>query len=126
MHWQELQRLVDTIILGSANVENKEDINYVYSLVSERIKYFRKKRNLTQEELAEKTYCSRGFIGNIESQKTSQTFSLSTIYSFARALDIPLELFVKEDINEELIYLGFEAPLSVSDNEFNIKLDEDI
>ena len=97
-------------------MENKDNIQYVYGLVSERIKYFRRKRGLTQEELAEKTYCSRGFIGNIESQRTSQTFSLSTIYSFARALDVPLELFVKENINEELIYLGFEEAPTVANN----------
>jgi len=112
-------------------MENKEDIQYVYSLVSDRIKYFRMKRNLTQEELAEKTFYSRGFIGNIESKRTTQTFSLSTIYSFARALDIPLELFVKEDIHSELVGLGFEEPVSVLDNyskrfENNEKLDENI
>ena len=85
---------------------NKDDIKYVYDIVSARIKLFRNIRKLTQEELADKAFCSRGLIGNIESVKTEQTFSLAVLYGLARALDVPLELFVKEDISEELAELG--------------------
>lgn len=87
-------------------MRNQKDINYIYSLVSKRIKIFRKYRNITQEKLADLTLFSKGFIGNIESPKTEQTFSLAVLYSFAKALDIPLELFVKEDITEELRLLN--------------------
>ena len=87
---------------------NRDDIKYVYDYVSTRVKIFRKYRNMTQEDLAEKTLFSRGLVGNIESPKTSQTFSLAVLYSFARALDVPLELFVKEDISAELKKLGIE------------------
>lgn len=89
-------------------MNNKEDIKYVYDLVSKRIKLFRKYRGITQEQLAEKTTFSRGLIGNIESAKTTQTFSLAVLYSFARCLDIPLEMFVKEDISDYLMQLGIE------------------
>ncbi len=89
-------------------MNNKEDIKYVYDLVSKRIKLFRKYRGITQEQLAEKTTFSRGLIGNIESAKTTQTFSLAVLYSFARCLDIPLEMFVKEDISDYLKQLGIE------------------
>ena len=85
---------------------NKNDIKYVYELASQRIRLFRRFRKLTQEELAEKSLFSRGLIGNIESAKTDQTFSLAVLYAFARALDLPLELFVKEDISAELKRLG--------------------
>ena len=88
---------------------NKEDIKYVYDLVSKRIKLFRKYRGITQEQLAEKTTFSRGLIGNIESAKTTQTFSLAVLYSFERCLDIPLEMFVKEDISDYLKQLGIES-----------------
>lgn len=87
-------------------MRNIEDIKYVYDLVSKRIKLFRKYRKITQEQLAEKTLFSRGLIGNIESPKTEQTFSLAVLYSFAKTLDIPLEYFVKEDISDELELLG--------------------
>ena len=89
-------------------MNNKEDIKYIYDLVSKRIKLFRKYRGITQEQLAEKTTFSRGLIGNIESAKTTQTFSLAVLYSFARCLDIPLEMFVKEDISDYLKRLGIE------------------
>ncbi len=83
-------------------MENKDDQKYIYALVSARIKAFRRYRGITQEQLADLTTFSKGFIGNIESPKTEQTFSLAVLYSFARALDIPMELFVKEDISEDL------------------------
>jgi len=83
-------------------MENREDQKYIYSLVSSRIKAFRKYRGITQEKLADMTTFSKGFIGNIESVRTDQTFSLAVLYSFARALNIPMELFVKENIDDEL------------------------
>ena len=89
-------------------MSNKEDIRYVYDLVSSRIRIFRRYRKMTQEDLATKTLFSRGLIGNIESIKTSQTFSLAVLYAFARALDVPMELFVKEDISAELKSLGID------------------
>ena len=84
-------------------MENKEDIKYIYKLVSERIKLFRNYRGLTQEQLALKTTFSRGLIGNIE---TAQTFSLAVLYAFSKGLDIPLEMFVKEDISDYLKEIG--------------------
>lgn len=87
-------------------MENKEDIKYIYKLVSERIKLFRNYRGLTQEQLALKTTFSRGLIGNIESAKTTQTFSLDVLYAFSKGLDIPLEMFVKEDISDYLKEIG--------------------
>lgn len=87
-------------------MENKEDIKYIYKLVSERIKLFRNYRGLTQEQLALKTTFSRGLIGNIESAKTAQTFSLAVLYVFSKGLDIPLEMFVKEDISDYLKEIG--------------------
>jgi len=87
-------------------MKKNEDINKIYERASERLKLFRKYRGITQEELSELSTFSRGFIGNIESKKTDQTFSLAVIYCFALKLDIPIELFVKEDISKELKALG--------------------
>ena len=87
-------------------MENKEDIKYIYKLVSERIKLFRNYRGLTQEQLALKTTFSRGLIGNIESAKTTQPFRLAVLYAFSKGLDIPLEMFVKEDISDYLKEIG--------------------
>lgn len=87
-------------------MNEKDDVKYIYKLVSERIKLFRKYRGITQEELATISTYSNGFIGNIESKKTEQTFSLAFLYFVSRKLDIPMELFVKEDITNELKEMG--------------------
>ena len=86
--------------------KEKDDIKYIYKIASQRLKLFRKYRGLTQDELAYKSTFSRGFIGNIESINTEQTFSLGVLYYFAKELDIPIELFVKEDISKELKEMG--------------------
>ena len=84
------------------------DIKEIYKRASARLKLFRKYRGLTQEQLSENSTFSRGFIGNIESSKTEQTFSLAVLYYFSLELDIPIELFVKENIDKELEEMGIE------------------
>ncbi len=84
----------------------KSDISYIYERASKRIKLFRKYRKMTQEQLSLDSTFSRGFIANIESPKTKQTFSLGVLYYLSLRLDIPIELFVKEDISKELKELG--------------------
>ena len=89
----------------------KDDINYIYEIASKRIKMFRKYRGLTQEKLSMNSTFSRGFIANIESEKTHQTFSLGVLYYLSLKLNIPIELFVKEDITKELKELGINTNL---------------
>ena len=86
----------------------KDDIRYIYNRASKRIKLFRKYRGITQDELSMNSTFSRGFIANIESEKTNQTFSLGVLYYISLKLDIPIELFVKEDISNELKHMGIE------------------
>lgn len=87
---------------------DKENISYIYDVASKRIKMFRKYRKLTQEQLSQNSTFSRGFIANIESEKTEQTFSLGVLYYLSLKLDIPIELFVKDNISKELKELGIE------------------
>ena len=87
---------------------NKNDISYIYDRASKRIKFFRKYRGLTQDQLSMDSRFSRGFIANIESAKTNQTFSLGVLYYLSLKLNIPIELFVKEDISEELKLMGID------------------
>ena len=81
----------------------KDNISYIYDRVSKWIKKKgEKKEIMTQEELSRESTFSRGLISNIESEKTNQTFSLGVLYYLSLKLDIPIELFVKEDISKEL------------------------
>lgn len=71
-------------------MDEKDNISHIYDIASKRIKFFRKYRGLTQEQLSMNSTFSRGFIGNIESAKTDQTFSLGVLYYISVVLNIPI------------------------------------
>ena len=71
------------------------DENYVYYLVSRNLKRIRKEKGLTQEQLAELSTYSLGFIMNIESEKYHQTFSLGTLWQFGKVLNVDIREFFK-------------------------------
>lgn len=87
------------------NFSPKDD-RYIYELVSKNIKYFRLHNNskfshfgrMTQEQLAEKTDLSHSLIGNIESSKVQQSFSLAVLYRISKVLNVDIkEFFVERD-----------------------------
>lgn len=84
-----------------------EDDRYIYNVVSKNIKYFRLHNNsrysiygrMTQEKLAELCDLSHSLIGNIESQKVQQSFSIAVLYRISKVLDVPIEEFFIERDN---------------------------
>ncbi len=81
---------------------NKNDENYIYFLVAQNLKKQRKLKGYTQSQFAELCNYSDGFIMNIESEKYLQTFSLGTIWTFAKVLGIDVrELFKPLDENKD-------------------------
>ena len=71
-------------------------------MISKNIKYYRKSRNMTQAQLAEKTEYSHEFIRRIEAPNSRKNFSLDTVSNIARALDIDIELlFEKREVETE-------------------------
>lgn len=52
------------------------------------VAYFRKLRNLTQEELAEKADISRSYLSAIEAPNIVKTLSLELLFDLADALNI--------------------------------------
>ncbi len=66
-----------------------------YNNFRENIKYYRKKLNLTQEDLAEKTDLSISYIKQIESNKEFKNVSLTVILKLSKALDVSVDkLFI--------------------------------
>ena len=64
--------------------------------VGKNIKKFRKVKNLTQRQLAEKLLLSESFIAKLEST-THQTISLDTIEQIAYVLEVDIrDLFSKD------------------------------
>lgn len=85
-------------------MENKNDENYIYYLVAYNLKKQRKLKGLTQSQFAELCSYSDGFIMNIESKKYHQTFSLGTLWTFAKVLNIDIrELFKPIEVDDENI-----------------------
>ncbi len=83
----------------------EEDDRYIYELVSQNIKYFRLNNNskysdkygrITQERLAELCDISHAFIGNIESKKVMQSFSLAVLYRISKVLGIDIKEFFED------------------------------
>lgn len=71
---------------------NKTDI---YKVIRKNIKKYRKLKNMTQAELAEKADLSHDYIRQIESEKIANTFSVQTVYDISKALNISIELLFK-------------------------------
>lgn len=66
-----------------------------YDTFRENIKYYRKRNNLTQEELAEKADISISYIKQIESNKEYKNVSLTVILKLSKALDVSVDkLFI--------------------------------
>ena len=66
--------------------------NELYLLIGKRIKYLRKQKHFTQENLAEKSGLSLDYIGKIEANINHP--GIKAILKIANALDIPIkELF---------------------------------
>lgn len=68
--------------------------------IGDKIKEFRKMKNLTQSQLSEQANVSRSYLGDVENGRYNP--SLDFIESIALALDIPLYLFFKENISNEI------------------------
>ncbi|WP_057906722.1 helix-turn-helix domain-containing protein [Ligilactobacillus araffinosus] len=65
--------------------------------IGNEIRYFRIKRNLSQEKLAEKSNLSLNFISKLETGRISN-ISLNKLLNICNALNIPLGKLVGDDI----------------------------
>ncbi len=67
---------------------------YEYTELGYNIAYYRKHRNLTQEQLAEMVNISRQHLGAIEAPNIVRPLSLDLLFSIAKALNVePYKLF---------------------------------
>ena len=59
-----------------------------------RIAYFRKLRNLTQADLADKVSINKNYLSHIESGSANKVMSLPLLIRISKALDVELALLV--------------------------------
>lgn len=76
-------------------VTNSERID-IYNVIGKNIKKYRKQRNLTQHELAEKLLLCDSFISKLES-KTRQTISVDTLYQISIILETDIRNFFDQN-----------------------------
>ena len=69
----------------------------IYMVVAKNIKYYRKSRNMTQAQLAEKTEYSHEFIRRIESEGGKRGFSVETLWRIATVLEIPMDYLFEDE-----------------------------
>ena len=78
-----------------------------------RIAYFRKLRNLTQADLAEKVSINKNYLSHIESGSAHKVLSLPLLIRISKALDVELALLVdlsdldnsKNEVREQITEL---------------------
>lgn len=68
-----------------------------YLNIGLKVSYFRKRRGLTQEQLAEMLGVATSFIGQIEAPNIKKSISLDTLFRIAKALDVPPHKFLEMD-----------------------------
>lgn len=68
-----------------------------YRRIGLKISYYRKLKNLTQEQLAEIIDKSAGFIGAVEATNVDRAISLDTLFDIAEALGVPPYKFLIDD-----------------------------
>ena len=68
----------------------------IKKVIASNIRYYRKLRGYTQEQLALYTDLSYDFIRRIETSKGKSGFSVMTFYKIATVLEISLDDLIKE------------------------------
>ena len=68
------------------------DDNYYYDIIRKNIREYRKKANLTQQQLADKAGISMNYIAKIESKKMQRGFTIVVAGRIADALGIDIRL----------------------------------
>jgi len=63
------------------------------------IKYYRKLKGLTQDELANKAGISKSYLSKIEAQNCEKPFSLEVLFEISDALDVPITYLLDSDKN---------------------------
>ena len=81
----------------------KRDNRYksIYDTVRLNIRKYRRKKGITQQELADLADLSHGYIRDIESINMGVTFSLDAVEQIANALDVKIKDMFEEETKED-------------------------
>ncbi|MDO5022791.1 MAG: XRE family transcriptional regulator [Eubacteriales bacterium] len=85
--------------------------------LGKRLRRLRQKRNLTQEELADRCELSKGFISQVERDLTSP--SIATLKDILESLGSDLKTFFSEETREQIVFS--EEDMSLKEDEEELK-----
>ena len=94
-------------------MEKIDDCLLEIQYIGLRIAYFRKLRNLTQADLADKVSINKNYLSHIESGSANKVMSLPLLIRISKALDVELALLVdlsdldnsKNEVREQITEL---------------------
>ncbi len=75
----------------------------IYNTIRKNIRKYRLKKGITSAQLAEMVDLSHDFIKQIQSEKVAYNFSVETLYSITKALDVPLDALVTKEEKEKIV-----------------------
>lgn len=79
-------------------ITRRGDFQAEVKYIGLRISYFRKMRNLTQADLADKVHINKNYLSHIESGSANKVISLPLLIALSKASDIELSVLV--DLND--------------------------
>ena len=94
-------------------MEKIDDCLQEIQYIGLRIAYFRKLRNMTQADLADKVFINKNYLSHIESGSANKVLSLPLLIRISKALDVELALLVdlsdldnsKNEVREQITEL---------------------
>lgn len=94
-------------------MEKTDDCLKEIQYIGLRIAYFRKLRNMTQADLANKVFINKNYLSHIESGSANKVLSLPLLIRISKALDVELSLLVdlsdldnsKNEVREQITEL---------------------
>lgn len=84
-------------------MEMIEIFTFRYKQIGRKVAYYRRLRNLTQEELARRINVSTSTLGKIECGRYNKNLSLSILMMIAEGLNIDLVMLVNFDDKEKAL-----------------------
>ena len=90
-----ISRFFGTILKGDCMAERAFDNSERYRDLGYAIAYYRKRKGLTQEQVAEKIGISRQHMGAIEAPNMIRAISLDVLFNVAAVLDIEPYILLK-------------------------------
>ena len=89
------------IVMAEKISETTDDCRKELKCIGLRISYFRKLKNVTQAELADKLAINKNYLSHIESGSANKAISLPLLIRISKALDVELSLLTDlSDLNK--------------------------